>query len=91
MKFSIYYPVENDFDQGLYVSGSLKELGRDSQPIKMQRKPPQSTSGSNQWLYNKYGQEVRPWEYTITLNNIENQLIKDQQPIEFTYQYYLIN
>lgn len=83
IRFSIFYPIQNDQTEYLVIQGSLEELGSGKKPIKMLRRP---NMKSSDWLSSKYGQEIRPWECLVHFNSA-GETIKEF-PATITYKYF---
>jgi len=64
------------------ICGSIEQLGRDNHHIRMK----QDTNAIS-WLPNKYGKDMRPYEYSVSIKSFEMGKGKDLK--EFNYQYLL--
>ena len=84
VNFSVYAPMETHSDQ-MFISGSRDELGnwnKTSSPIQMTR------SIINQdWLNEKYGEGVMPFEASITLKQQRQTVINHHFSFDYNYTF----
>ena len=62
------------------ICGSIEQLGRDNHHISMKQ-----AKNAISWLPNKYGKDMRPYEYNVSIKTFE----MGQDLKEFNYQYLL--
>lgn len=87
VKFSIYFPIEQNPAESMHICGSVDQLGSEKNTVQMLRAS--SSPDQQKWLLSKYGREVTPWECTIRVNSSEKKFLK--YPAAITYQYFIVN
>lgn len=72
IKFSVYQPLEGQYD--MMLEGNKAQLER---VVMVQSAQPK------EWLMNKYGKKVRPYEVTVRMN--QEELVSQKDKIYYSY------